>query len=159
MQGVIYEEATPWVFLIMTVVIGGGTAWLTGRAVALNWRPLWTLVVYVLLLTGALRFLHFALFEGAFVSLESAERNRAALYFMTVDLVVLMIAAAIGWRVTRASQMTTQYKWLYERTGPLSWKRRTGSPEATLDAAAVHGKKAAQPDWPNREEEEQHATR
>ncbi|HUF22311.1 MAG TPA: hypothetical protein VMP00_16340 [Burkholderiales bacterium] len=158
MQGVIYEEATPWVFLIMTVVIGGGTAWLTGRAVAMNWRPLWTLVVYVLLLTGALRFLHFALFEGAFVSLESAERNRAALYFMTVDLVVLMIAAAVGWRVTRAYQMTTQYRWLYERTGPFTWRRRAGSAAATFDPDAAGGKKTMQPGRPNLEEE-QHATR
>lgn len=133
MQGVLYEEATPWVFLIMTVVIGGGTAYLTGRAVAKAWRPLWTLLAYVVLLTGALRFLHFALFEGAFLSLESAQQNMKALYFMTVDLVMLMIAAAIGWRVTRAGQMTTQYRWLYERTGPLSWKRRAGAQEATHD--------------------------
>jgi hypothetical protein len=155
MQGVIYEEATPWVFLIMTVVIGGGTAWLTGRAVALNWRPLWTLVVYVLLLTGALRFLHFALFEGAFVSFESAEQNLAALHFMTVDLIVLMIAAAAGWRVTRARQMSTQYGWLYERAGLFAWRQRPGA-ERTSDSPAGD---AVAPGERTDREEERHAIR
>lgn len=155
MQGLIYEEATPWVFLIMTVAIGGGTAWLTGRAVAVNWRPLWTLVVYVLLLTGALRFLHFALFEGAFVSFESTEDNLAALHFMTVDLIVLMIAAAAGWRVTRARQMSTQYGWLYQRTGPFSWRQKPG-PDRISDVPA--GDAVAPGGHPDREEE-RHAIR
>jgi len=151
MQGILYEEPTPWVFLVMTVVIGGGAAWLIGRAVAKAWRPLWTLSGYVMLLACALRFLHFALFEGAFLSLDSAERNMAALHYMTVDLVVLMIAAGVGWRVTRARQMTAQYRWLYERTGPFSWKRRAGAQGATRDPAAQGT--STRPDRRNREEE------
>jgi hypothetical protein len=31
----------------------------------------------------------------------------------------------VAWRMTRAGQMATQYYWLYERTGPLSWRPRT----------------------------------
>jgi uncharacterized protein (DUF2249 family) len=27
-----------------------------------------------------------------------------------------------GYRYTRATQMTTQYRWLYERNGPFGWK-------------------------------------
>jgi hypothetical protein len=136
MQGILYEEATPWVFLVLTVVIGGGGAWFTGRAVAKAWRPWWTLLGYVVLLACALRFLHFALFEGAFLSLDSTERNMAALHYMTVDLVVLMIAAGVGWRLTRAGQMTAQYRWLYERTGPFTWKPRAGTRRATRDPAS-----------------------
>ena len=30
-----------WVFLILTVVIGGGAAFLAGRALASQWRPVW----------------------------------------------------------------------------------------------------------------------
>jgi len=67
MQGILYEEQSGWVFLVLTVLIGGGTAYLTGRAVAHAWRPVWTLGVYVLLLAVALRFLHFALFDGSVI--------------------------------------------------------------------------------------------
>jgi hypothetical protein len=124
MQGLLYEEPSGWIFLVLTVLIGGGAAGLTGRAVARAWRPLWTLAVYVVLLAGALRFLHFALFDGSFFSLSSSERNAAALRFLTVDLVVLLAAAGLGWRMTRTDQMTTQYRWLYEKTSPVTWRRR-----------------------------------
>ena len=30
--------------------------------------------------------------------------------------------SALGWRMTRAGQMATQYYWLYERTSPLTWR-------------------------------------
>ena len=46
MRGVIHflggEEASPfWVFLLLTVILGGGAAFLTGRAIAAAWRPWW----------------------------------------------------------------------------------------------------------------------
>jgi hypothetical protein len=124
MDGILYEPAAGWSFLIVTVLMGGAAAWLTGRAVARAWRPVWTLGVYGLLLAAALRFLHFALFGGAFFSLSSAQRNLEALQFMGVDFCLLGAAALIGWRATRTTQMTTQYRWLYERTSPVSWRMR-----------------------------------
>lgn len=127
MDGILYEAHAGWSFLIVTVLMGGATAWLTGRAVARVWRPLWMLGIYTLLLAGALRFLHFALFQGAFFSLSSAQKNLEALYFLGVDFVLLTVAAVIGWRVTRTKQMTTQYRWLYQRTSPFSWKKRPGA--------------------------------
>ena len=36
----------------------------------------------------------------------------------------LLIIGSLGYRITRAHQMTTQYAWLYERTGPMSWRPR-----------------------------------
>jgi hypothetical protein len=30
----------------------------------------------------------------------------------------------LGYRTTRARQMTRQYPWLYERTGLLSWREK-----------------------------------
>jgi hypothetical protein len=126
MDGILYEASAGWSFLIVTVLMGGATAWLTGRAVARAWRPVWTLGVYTLLLVGALRFLHFALFGGAFFSLSSRQASLEAAYFLGVDFVLLTVAALTGWRVTRTTQMTTQYRWLYERTSPVSWKKRAG---------------------------------
>jgi hypothetical protein len=29
---------------------------------------------------------------------------------------------SMGYRFTRARQMTSQYRWLYERTGPFTWR-------------------------------------
>jgi hypothetical protein len=92
--------------------------------VAKAWSPLWTLGIYVVLLAAVLRFLHFALFDDTFFSFSSREANLTALRFLAVELVVLLIGAAIGWRITRTNQMTTQYRWLYEKTSPITWKER-----------------------------------
>jgi hypothetical protein len=127
MDGLVYEPGSGWSFAILTLALGGATAYMTGRAVASHWRPLWTLFGYVLLLAGALRFLHFALFDGAFFSLSTAEKNLAAVYFTSVDYGLLTAAALLGWRITRTSQMTRQYAWLYEKTSPFTWKDRRGA--------------------------------
>ena len=49
-------------FLLVTVALGGGAAYMAGRAVALTWRPLMTVVVYAIALTFGVRFIHYALF-------------------------------------------------------------------------------------------------
>jgi hypothetical protein len=66
----------------------------------------------MLLLGFAVRFAHFALGSGTLVSLPS--------YF--TDTLFLVAVGCLGWRVTRATQMVTQYPWLYERSGPLNWR-------------------------------------
>jgi hypothetical protein len=117
MQGIIYEESSVGLFLLITCVLGGWAAWMTGRAMAKTWRPFWQLLLYTLLLAGLVRFIHFALFAGTLLSL----------HYYVVDLVVVALIASAGFRVTRTRQMTTQYRWLYERTGPFSWREK---PEA-----------------------------
>jgi hypothetical protein len=131
MQGILYEQSA-WSFVVLTLAIGGATAYLTGRAVAKAWSPLWTLGIYVVLLGAVLRFLHFALFGDAFFSFSSREANLTALRFLAVELAVLLIGAAIGWRITRTGQMTTQYRWLYEKTSPITWKERPHVPPSPL---------------------------
>jgi small-conductance mechanosensitive channel len=101
-------------FLLVTLFLGGGAAYLTGRAVAGTWRPYPKLIVYLLLLAAAVRFIHYALFGGTLLSPQ----------FYVADLVILLILGTIGYRVTRAGQMTSQYGWLYERSGPFSWRAR-----------------------------------
>jgi len=96
------EERSLGVFLLVTVSMGGGAAWLTGRAIAGTWRPWWQAVVYALLLGAVVRFFHFALFEGTLLSLR---------YYL-VDAAVCVIAALLGYRTTRSRQMATQYRWL-----------------------------------------------
>jgi hypothetical protein len=74
----IFVEDSPWVFVFMTVIIGGGAAFLAGRA------------------------------------------------FVT-DTAVLVAAALFGYRVTQAALMVGQYPWLYERSGPFSWRRKSSA--------------------------------
>lgn len=114
MQGIIHEEASIWLFLLVTCVMGGWGAWMTGRAMASTWRPYPVLVGYLLLLGAAVRFIHFALFGGTLLS---------AHYYL-VDTLVVQIVGALGYRMTRVTQMTDKYRWLYLPDGPLFWKDR-----------------------------------
>ncbi|NJL08497.1 MAG: hypothetical protein HC900_09715 [Methylacidiphilales bacterium] len=98
-------------FIIVTVLLGGGAAWLSGRAVAETWRPYMQLLAYMLILAAAVRFIHYALFHGTLLSLP----------YYSVDFIILAAVASLGYRTTRARQMATQYGWLYVRSGPLSW--------------------------------------
>jgi hypothetical protein len=105
------------VFLIMTVIIGGGAAFLAGRNLATRWRPAWMSAAYMILLGLALRFFHYALFAGDLLSVH---------YFIT-DTAVLIAAALLGYRLTRVNQMVSQYPWAYERSGPLSWRSKSST--------------------------------
>ena len=118
-MGLIWEVSV-WVFLLVTVILGGGAAWITGRAVALTWGSWWQLVVYVALLAGAVRFIHFSLFGGSFFL--PLARFDAALQYYLVDFAVLMVLAALGRQTTRARQMSSQYRFLFRRAGPLGWR-------------------------------------
>ena len=109
-----FIEDSPWIFLIMTVIIGGGAAFMSGRGLASKWRPVWMAVAYMIPLGLALRFFHYALFEGNLLSLR---------FFMT-DTLVLVAGTLLGYRLTRVQQMVSQYPWLYERAGPLAWRSR-----------------------------------
>lgn len=89
-------------FLLVTVVLAGGAAFMTGRAIAGVWQGRQQLYTYMVLLAAATRFIHFALFDGTLL----------APYYYVVDLVVLVIIAEIGFRLTRAKQMQQQYGFL-----------------------------------------------
>jgi hypothetical protein len=102
MLHVLFEEDSLGVFLLVSVAMGGGAAWLAGRAVAQTWRPPWHLVAYMLVLGAAVRFFHFALFGGTLMSL----------HYYGVDTAIAVALAAAGFRVTRARQMARQYGFL-----------------------------------------------
>lgn len=101
-------------FLVLTVILGGGAASMSGRAVALQWKSIKLLLFYSLLLALGVRFLHFALFEATLLSFP----------LLLIDYVVLSLLGLLGYRVTRVSQMVTQYRWLYKRTGVFWWRER-----------------------------------
>ena len=114
MHGILYEEESIWQFFFVTLLLGGWAAWMTGQACAQTWRPVSALVVYLLLLGIAVRFIHHALFDGTMFSPQ----------YYIVDTIILLGCGLLGYRYTRTNQMVTQYHWLYERTSPLGWRSK-----------------------------------
>ncbi|MBI1942920.1 MAG: hypothetical protein HYS35_04570 [Betaproteobacteria bacterium] len=102
------------VYLGLTVCLMGFAAFMTGQAIADTWKPAWHALAYALLLGFADRFLAFALFGANLLSL--------AAYL--IDTATLAAIALLAWRLGRARKMVSQYPWLYERAGPLSWRRK-----------------------------------
>jgi GR25 family glycosyltransferase involved in LPS biosynthesis len=114
MQGFLHEEGSFGVFVLVTVILGGGAAALAGRAIAQTWRPAWQMAAYALILGAAVRFIHFSLFGGTLLS---------AHYYL-VDSAVCVAFGLAGFRLARAAQMVTQYRWINESGGPLRWRRK-----------------------------------
>jgi hypothetical protein len=112
LQGILYEETTFFAFLLVTGLMGGATAWMTGRACAKTWRPVPILMFYLLILGFGVRFIHFAVFHGTLLQP----------WFYAVDTVFLIVVGYLGFRYTRDNQMVNQYYWLYDRAGPIGWK-------------------------------------
>ena len=101
-------------FVVMTLAVFGGAAFLTGQALAQNWRPAWEIPPIAVLLAAADRFLHYALFGAELAPLAG---------FLVVAGILALIAAT-AYYLTRARRMVQQYPWLYERRGPFGWRRK-----------------------------------
>ena len=103
----LYEEDYLGVFILVTVILGGGASWLAGRAIALTWRPWWHVIGYMLILGAAVRFIHFALFSGTLVSP----------HYYAVDTAIAIAIGLAGYRLTRTRQMAVQYGFRERRDG------------------------------------------
>lgn len=116
MQGLFFESDTGvrYVLRFLVVLLGFWTAWRTGKAVAEGWQEYPTVVLYTLLLGVVMRFLHYALFQGPFISP----------FFYVIDVVLLIIFSTAGFRAYRTTQMVSKYYWIYEKTSPFSWKKK-----------------------------------
>jgi hypothetical protein len=108
-------EGNFWVWVVLTVILGGGASFLAGRAIAGGWQPIGRVIASMIPMGIAIRFLHFALFGGQLTSL----------HYLIVDTLVMIGAALLGYQMTKASKMVSQYPWLYEKAGPLGWKSKT----------------------------------
>jgi hypothetical protein len=71
-------------------------------------------MLYMVILSLAVRFLHYALFDGKFLSL----------HYYLVDYTVCLGFGLLGFRLQRVTQMVTRYGWINERAGILRWRRR-----------------------------------
>jgi hypothetical protein len=68
----------------------------------------------MLILGGAVRFIHFALFGGTLL----------APHYYVVDSAVCMASGFAGFQAARAAQMVTQYRWINQPGGWLRWRRK-----------------------------------
>jgi hypothetical protein len=100
------------VFIGLTVVIVGGTAIMTGRAIAANWRPVGQVVFASVGLTLFDRFLVYALFQGDLFHLGG----------IVIHFILILILALIAYRITRVHMMVAQYPWRYQQTSPWSYR-------------------------------------
>lgn len=97
-------------FVLVTVALGGGLAYMVGRSTALTWSGWGLMIFYTLLVTGAARFIHFSLFGGTFFL--PFETIGIALYYTVIDFIVLLAFAALGRSWTRRLQTERQYGFL-----------------------------------------------
>ncbi len=101
-------------FIVVTFLAMGFSALMTGVGLATTWRPIWQVFPYCLLLGCADRFLVWSLFEGELLLLSG----------YLVDTALLTLICLFAYRATYVRQMLTQYPWLYERSGLLSWREK-----------------------------------
>lgn len=104
------------VFIVLSVVFGG-CSWLAGQAAARGWRSIWTALGYATLIAIADRFLLFALRGASLLD---------PLGF-AIAMVMFLAVAALAFRWNQVDMMISQYPWLYERAGPLSWRAIPGT--------------------------------
>ncbi len=105
------------VFFGLTLLLFGFAAFLTGQNQARAWKPVTFVVAYSLLLGMGERFLAWSLFGGPLLSVTAYLVNTA----------VIAVIAVASWRVTHARKMTSQYPWLYERSGPFGWREKNSA--------------------------------
>ncbi len=122
MGGLLYPDSPGaiWVFLFMTIVLGGAAAWATGRALAKTWRPYGQVLIYMIPLAAAIIFLHHARFGEILFTL----------HYYVVTYIIVAVAASIGFRRMRVQQMLMQYSFAMGPAGPFGWQAKNGQSEA-----------------------------
>lgn len=114
MSGIFWTDTSNGLFVfVLLTVLGAAAAMASGRALAKTWSPSWLIAPYMAILSAAVRFLHFSLFQEDLVSL----------HYYLVTFVILLAVAWFSYKSMRASQMATQYSWSYEKVG-LNWRPR-----------------------------------
>ena len=101
MAGFIFDSSPYglWHFLVLTCVLGGLAAFASGRAIAQTWRSIALVPAYCIALMLAVRFLHYAVFEGSLTIMS----------FYATDLAFLLIISGLGYALARSKQMSRQY--------------------------------------------------
>jgi hypothetical protein len=103
------------VFIGLTVILIGGAAVMTGRALADGWTSPLQVVFACVGLTLADRFLIYALFGGELLHLTG----------FLIDFVVITAMALAAHRLTVVHKMVAQYPWRYERESLWTYRKKS----------------------------------
>ena len=101
-------------FVIITLVMFGFCAFMTGQALAKGWHAAWKLLPYGALLACGDRFIGYALGGGDLASISG----------FLISWLVLTVISFAAFRFTQARKMVSQYPWMYEPAGPFGWKAK-----------------------------------
>ncbi|HCI46992.1 MAG TPA: hypothetical protein DFI00_06845 [Rhodospirillaceae bacterium] len=101
-------------FVIVTFVLFGFCSFMTGQALANGWQKPLKIIPYGALLACGDRFIGYALAGGDLTSVTG---------FLAAWLVLGLICYA-AYRLTLARKMVNQYPWLYQLSGPFSYKSK-----------------------------------
>jgi hypothetical protein len=104
------------VFVGLTVILIGGAAIMTGRALADGWKSPWQVVLACFGIALADRFLVYALFGGELLSLSG----------FVIDFVVITAMALIAHRLMVVHKMVSQYPWRYQRESLWTYREKPG---------------------------------
>jgi hypothetical protein len=104
------------VFHGLTVILVGGAAIMTGRALADGWKSPWQVVFACFGLALANRFLAYALFGGELLSLSG----------FVIGFAVITAMALIAYRLTIVHKMVAQYPWRYQRESLWTYREISG---------------------------------
>ncbi|MBV1707454.1 MAG: hypothetical protein KGQ37_09635 [Hyphomicrobiales bacterium] len=104
----------PFVFVGVTLILGGLGAVSIGRAMATTWNPVVKVLVYCALLAAGVQFLHYALYQERLLTL----------HYYLVNFAALAVIGVIAWRLQRVRQMTERYFWAFEKSGLAGWAAR-----------------------------------
>ena len=110
------DERSLGVFLLVSVVMGGGAAWLAGRAIAAD--------LAAVVACGALHADPRA--RRALHPFRAVRRSSCRPHYYLVDTAVCLGFGLIGFRLMRVRQMVTRYGWLNDRAGLFGWRRISG---------------------------------
>jgi hypothetical protein len=104
------------VFVGLTVIIIGGAAVMTGRALADGWKSPLQVVFAGFGLALADRFLIYALFGGELLHLTG----------FLIDFAVITAMALLAYRLTVVHKMVAQYPWRYQRESLWTYREKSG---------------------------------
>jgi hypothetical protein len=115
--------------IVVSIIMFGFLAYMTGANMARNWRPIGHLVFYCALLAVGERFMaHTIVWHRFYLLLDifwtDGEWSVAFDAYIFISFVICLTFGFLAYYATRASLMVRQYPWLYERSGPFGWRRR-----------------------------------
>ena len=101
-----------WEIFGATITVFCAAGWMMGRALAQTWKSFYYSIVYGFFLALASRFFDFSLFNGQPLTVSG----------LVVDWLMIIFVALVGYRLTMVQKMSSQYPWLYERTGLFTFR-------------------------------------